>query len=138
MTTTEVLATINGDAGLVLTSEDWGFLPQRALVRHRSHACIVVSRTTLITMMIVTNARKVFQYTDAAGFRAGYASYNGQWYITWPIGEEATARFAPHDSHSAATDVYPPSFIQRVDRCVQILAGIVSAPDGGLQVAFCG
>lgn len=28
--------------------------------------------------------------------------------------------------HSAATDVYPPSFPARIDKCVEIIAGIIS------------
>lgn len=124
-------------------SAKWLSLPQRPLLRHESRACIQISRTTLITMMILTNARTAFQYSDAAGFRAGYASYNGQWYITWPIGREAVVSFAPHDSHATATDVYPSSFSQRVDFCIHMLAGIVHANASGLdtkqfQVAFCG
>jgi hypothetical protein len=127
-----------------ITSDDreWYFLSQQPLVRHKSSACIPISRTTLMTIMCLTNARKVFQYSDAAGFRAGYASYNGQWYLTWPIGQDATVQFAPHDSHSLSTDVYPPSFPQRVDRCVQMLSGVVvenpSTDLGRLSVAFCG
>lgn len=120
------------------TNTDWASLEHRPLVRYNSHACILISRTTLLTMMCITNARVVFQYCDAAGFRAGYASYNGQWYITWQIGQEAIARFAPHDSHSAATDVYPLTFTQRVDRCVQMVCGVIHAQAGILQVAFCG
>lgn len=57
---------------------DWDFLADSALFRHQAHACINISRTTLITALCVTNARMVFQYTDAAGFRAGYGSYCGQ------------------------------------------------------------
>ncbi|KAF1963117.1 hypothetical protein CC80DRAFT_521959 [Byssothecium circinans] len=109
-------------------SSNWHFLCQKPLVRHRNSACIKISRTSLITLMVLTNARPVFQYSDAAGFRAGYGSYSGQWYITWPIGQDAFVSFAAHDSHKAATDVYPLSFVQRVDRCVQILAGVVSGP----------
>ncbi|KAF1818759.1 uncharacterized protein K489DRAFT_413567 [Dissoconium aciculare CBS 342.82] len=122
--------------------KEWYFLEQQPLVRHKANACTVISRTTLMTIMCLTNARKVFQYSDAAGFRAGYASYNGQWYLTWPIGQDATVQFAPHDSHSLATDVYPSSFPQRVDKCVQMLSGVVVANDstdlGHLKVAFCG
>jgi hypothetical protein len=122
--------------------KEWYFLLQQPLARHKTSACILISRTTLMTIMCLTNARKVFQYSDAAGFRAGYASYNGQWYLTWPIGQDATVQFAPHDSHSLATDVYPPSFPQRVDRCVQMLSGVVVANTRTdlerLSVAFCG
>lgn len=66
----------------------WIHLERRALKRHQSHACIVISRTTLITMLVTTNGRPVFQYSDATGFRAGYASYCGQWckfYIIYPF-----------------------------------------------------
>lgn len=34
--------------------------------------------------------------------------------------------FAAHDSHSAETDVYPLSFPVRVDKCIEMLAGIIS------------
>ncbi|KAI4636350.1 hypothetical protein J4E83_001304 [Alternaria metachromatica] len=88
-------------------------------------------------MMALTNARVAFSYSDASGFRAGYASYNGQWYITWPIGQDAVVQFSPHDSHKKNTDVYPPSFTQRTNRCTQMLAGVIVAPSG-LQLAFCG
>ncbi|KAH7304687.1 hypothetical protein B0I35DRAFT_444749 [Stachybotrys elegans] len=117
---------------------EWSPLEQQPLIRHQRHACITISRTTLVTMMCITNARVVFQYCDAAGFRAGYGSYSGQWYITWQIGQEAVVSFAPHDSHSAATDVYPVSFKQRVDRCIQMVCGIISSEAGEFQVAFCG
>lgn len=60
-------------------SASWIHLDRKALKRHQSHACIVISRTTLITMLVTTNGRPVFQYSDATGFRAGYASYCGQW-----------------------------------------------------------
>jgi hypothetical protein len=58
-------------------------------------------------MLVLTNARAVFSYSGASAFRAGYGSYNGQWYITWPIGQEAVVQFSPHDSHKKDTDVYP-------------------------------
>ena len=58
---------------------DWDYLETQSLIRHKSDACVVISRTTLITILILTNARPVFQYSDAPGFRAGYASYCGQW-----------------------------------------------------------
>lgn len=117
---------------------DWDSLPLRPLIRQKSHACVTISRTTLITMLCITNAKAVFRYSDAAGLRAGYAGYNGQWYLHWKIGEEAMVRFASHDSHSSATDVYPRTFRQRVDRCVQMLCGIIYGHRPGLKVAFCG
>ncbi|KAI1325936.1 hypothetical protein F5Y16DRAFT_376761 [Xylariaceae sp. FL0255] len=116
---------------------DWDFLPCAPLTRQGPDACILISRVTLLTMMIMSNARPVFQFSDATGFRAGYASYCGQWYITWPIGQEAIVKFAAHDS-IGKTEVFPRSFIQRVDRCGQMVTGVVSAPNSDLAVAFCG
>ncbi|KAI1462815.1 hypothetical protein F4805DRAFT_409408 [Annulohypoxylon moriforme] len=118
-------------------SASWSQLERTSLKRHQSYACIVISRTTLITMLAVTNGRPVFQYSDATGFRAGYASYCGQWYITWPIGQEAIVKFAAHDS-IGATEVLPRSFAQRVDRCGQIVSGVVSSPATSFAVGFCG
>ena len=58
---------------------DWDSLKTQSLIRHKSDACVVISRTTLIAILILTNARPVFQFSDAPGFRAGYASYCVQW-----------------------------------------------------------
>ncbi|KAI1102113.1 hypothetical protein F4804DRAFT_278821 [Jackrogersella minutella] len=114
----------------------WIKLERRPLKKHQSHACIVVSRTTLITMLVVTNARPVFQYSDATGFRAGYASYCGQWYITWPIGQEAIVKFAAHDS-IGSSEVLPRSFTQRVDACGRMVSGVISSSDSA-ALGFCG
>jgi hypothetical protein len=56
--------------------------------------------------------------------------------ITWPIGQEAIVKFARHDS-LGATEVFPRSFLQRIDRCGQMVSGVVSSTSG-LNVAFCG
>ncbi|KAK7521204.1 uncharacterized protein IWZ02DRAFT_280877 [Phyllosticta citriasiana] len=122
---------------LELIRRGWESLPKSALVRHRKSACITISRTTLLTMLSLTNARPIFRHSDAAGHRAAYASYSGQWYIDWPLGSPATVNFAAHDSHSAATDVYPLSFERRVDKCIQMTAGII-ATTFDFKVAFPG
>jgi hypothetical protein len=88
-------------------------------------------------MLVLTNARPAFSYSDASGFRAGYASYNGQWYITWQIGQPAVIQFSPHDSHKTDADVYPLSFTQRTNCCPRMVAGVIAAPSS-LQLAFCG
>ncbi|KAH7029350.1 uncharacterized protein B0I36DRAFT_325592 [Microdochium trichocladiopsis] len=118
-------------------TDAWAHLKRQRLSRHKSSACAVISRTTLITMLVATNGRAVFHYTDASGLRSGYASYCGQWYITWPIGEEALVKFAPHDS-IGASEVLPRSFAQRIERCGEIVCGVVSSKASGLNVAFCG
>jgi hypothetical protein len=73
------VAAISDDKVNAEIAADWDLLPKKALTRHQSSACIVISRTTLVTILVMTNARPVFQYSDATGFRAGYASYCGQW-----------------------------------------------------------
>lgn len=57
-----------------------------------------------------------------------YASYAGQWYVEWPIGDAARVRFAAHDSHTLSRDVYPRTFERRVDKCLRMLAGVIDAP----------
>ena len=100
-------------------------------------SCIPISRATLMTLFALTNARPIFSYSSASGYRSAYPSYCGQWSITWPIGRPCFVSLAGHDSHAAATDVYPLSFPARVDKCVEMLAGIVT--DGkGWKLAFPG
>ncbi len=62
-----------------IVNSGWEYLERRSLTRHQSDACIIISRTTLLAILIITNARAVFQYSEAAGFRAGYGSHCGQW-----------------------------------------------------------
>lgn len=114
----------------------WEVMEKRPLIRRGQSACITISRATLLTLLALTNARPIFRHSDAAGLRAAYASYSGQWHIEWPLGESAVAHFAAHDSHSSATDVYPPSFERRVDRCIEMMAGIITGPD--FKCAFTG
>ena len=117
---------------------DWASLDIQPLTRHGSTTCIVISRTTLITITLLVNGRQMFRYSDASGHRASYASYCGHFYINWPLDSAATISFAPHESHVASTDVYPASFCVRADRCIQMAAGIVSSPDSTFQCAFAG
>ncbi|KAI4231863.1 MAG: hypothetical protein LQ352_008381 [Teloschistes flavicans] len=116
----------------------WLSLKTQPLVRHGATACITISRTSLITILLLVNGRQMFRYSDASGHRASYASYCGHFYINWPLDGAATISFSPHDSHMISTDVYPPRFPVRVDRCVQMAAGIVCSPDSKFQCAFAG
>ena len=117
-------------------SDDWSEIPLVALVNHESQLCVKISRATLMTLFALTNARPIYRYSSAAGHRSAYPSYCGQWTISWPIGKPCIVRLAPHDSHNATTDVYPPSFPARIDKCVEMMAGIIS--DGTWKVAFPG
>ncbi|KAF8852040.1 hypothetical protein BDZ45DRAFT_600573 [Acephala macrosclerotiorum] len=114
----------------------WSQIPLNPLVKLESELCIKISRPTLMTLFALTNARLIYKYSSAAGHRSAYPSYCGQWTISWPIGKPCVVRLAPHDSHNAATDVYPPSFPVRIDKCVEMMAGIIS--DGQWKVAFPG
>ena len=142
----------NGNSFLVTIGEDntsrqlrkrpqasWISLPMQPLTRKGSSACIIIDRTTLMILLSVTNARQGFRYSDAAGYRAAFYSYSGVWYLEWPLGGAALVRFAPHESHSLATDVYPRMFHRRVDKCIQMTAGVVeSTGDIPFRCAFPG
>ena len=128
---------IEGATNVPIESPSWASLQTRPLVRHGSTACTVVSRATLITLLSLCNARCTFRHSGAAGHRVAYASYNGQWYIEWPIGAPAVVHFAAHDSHTLSSDVYPASFERRVDKCIQMTAGVIVAPQPSiLKCAF--
>ena len=102
---------------------DWSGI-RKAL--HLGESKDPISRATLMTLLALTNARPIFSLSSAAGYRSAYPSYCGQWSITWPIGKPCIVSFSAHDSHAAAKDVYPPSFPARVDKCVEMLSGVVS------------
>ncbi|KAL8851269.1 MAG: hypothetical protein Q9221_003799 [Calogaya cf. arnoldii] len=121
-----------------LAQQEWASLATQPLTRHGTTTCIVISRTTLITMLILVNGRQMFRYNDASGHRSSYASYCGHFYVNWPLDGAATVYFAPHDSHNQSTDVYPPFFPVRVDKCIQMVAGIVTSPTLSFQCAFAG
>lgn len=119
--------------------QSWTSLQARPLTRHGSTTCILISRTTLITILALCNGRTMFRYSDASGHRASYASYCGHFYIEWPLGAPAVVHFHPHDSHTTSTDVYPLMFRVRVNKCVQMMAGVITSADGtSFQCAFPG
>lgn len=106
---------------------------------HGTHA-VQINRATLIALLVLSNARTIYEYSDSSGYRGAFGSWTGQWYINWRAGQPAVVTLKPHDSHSPATDVYPPTFPARVDRCVQMMAGVVvdaAAPEA-FSVAFPG
>ncbi|OJJ78341.1 hypothetical protein ASPBRDRAFT_37568 [Aspergillus brasiliensis CBS 101740] len=122
----EYVVTISGEPPVQLPT--WDSLPRGPLTKHKLTACTVISRPTLMALFTVTNARPVFRHSGASGHRAAYASYCGQWYVEWPIGDAAHVHFAAHDSHTLNKDVYPPTFEVRVDRCLRMLAGVIESP----------
>ena len=116
----------------------WKRLEMVPLKQYQNSACITISRATFITFLCMTNARPAFQHSDAAGFRASYPSYGGQWHVNWPVGQEAMVKLMPHDSHQITTDFYPVSHVQRVDSCIRMQCGIIQLSDGHGKLAFCG
>ncbi|CAG8950070.1 hypothetical protein HYFRA_00008303 [Hymenoscyphus fraxineus] len=98
----------------------------KPLILHEGKPCVQISRATLMSLLALTNARPVFSYSSAAGYRSAYPSYGGQWGISWPIGKPCIVSLTPHDSHKLESDVYPASFPVRVDKCIEMLCGIIS------------
>lgn len=125
---------------LASPKESWKDLTTIDVHKQTNGTGVTISRTTLIALLILSNARIIYEYSDSSGYRAALGSWTGQWYITWRAGQEAIVSLKPHDSHSPASDVYPPCFPARVDRCVQMMAGVIlnaSAPHS-FSVAFPG
>lgn len=125
--TDEHIVTITIEPIEIIPSENWADIPLYPLMRHRLATCTTISRATLMALLCLTNAREIFRYSGASGHRAAYAAYCGQWRVEWPIGDIARVYFCAHDSHSLSSDVYPAMFQQRVDKCLQMLAGVVNS-----------
>lgn len=122
-----------------IPSDSWTEIPLRPLTRHKLTTCTLITRGTLMALLCLTNARPVFRHSSACGHRAAYAAYCGQWRVEWPIGDLARVYFCAHDSHTMSTDTYPTVFEQRVDKCLQMLAGVIdSRTSTTLKVAFPG
>ena len=126
----------NEETANLIAKTRWNSIPLAPLTLHKSQLCIKISRATLMTLFALTNARPISSYSSAAGYRSAYPSYCGQWSISWPNGKPCIVHLAQPDSHDAGTDVYPPSFLTRTDKCVEMLAGIVSS--GEWKLAFSG
>lgn len=135
----EHILTISDKTFDVLPSDCWAEIPLRPLMRHKLTTCTLITRGTLMALLCLTNARPVFRYSSASGHRAAYAAYCGQWRVEWPIGDLARVYFCAHDSHTMSNDTYPTMFEQRVDKCLQMLAGVVdSRTSTAFKVAFPG
>lgn len=101
---------------------------------------IQINRGTLVTLLGLSNAQVIYEHSDSSGYRAAFGSWTGQWYINWRAGQPAVVTLQSHDSHSPETDVYAPTFPARVDRSVQMMAGVIvdtEAPQS-FSIAFPG
>lgn len=110
-----------------LPSDSWTEIPLGPLTKSKQTACTLITRGTLMALLCFANARPVFHYSGASGHRAAYAAYCGQWRVDWPIGELARVYFCAHYSHFTSKEMYPITFQQRVDKCLQMLAGVVDS-----------
>ncbi|KAJ5335749.1 uncharacterized protein N7506_005685 [Penicillium brevicompactum] len=115
------------DSEALILKNSWSTLPLRPLQKHNSTTVVKISRPTFITLLCLTNSRQVISYSDSSGYRASFPSYCGRWYLEWRIGGPAFARLGVHDSHTLCKDPYPEAFEQRVDACLQMLAGVVES-----------
>jgi hypothetical protein len=120
----------------VIHGEAHRALPVGTSVLVGSKQYIPISRATFMSLFAITNARPIYSYASASGYRSSYPSYCGIWNISWPIGGPCIVTLDPHDSHTEA-DVYPPTFKVEVDKCIEMMAGIISL-GGGKKVAFPG
>ncbi|KAJ5288517.1 hypothetical protein N7478_001547 [Penicillium angulare] len=107
------------------SGEGWDDLEKQPLVQHKLARCTVISRTTLMTLLCVVNAQFLSVSSTSAGYFAFYTCYTGQWGVEWPIGDKARVYFSAHESGSFTKDVYPALVEQRVDKCLQMLAGVI-------------
>ncbi|CAI7567222.1 unnamed protein product [Penicillium pancosmium] len=123
----EVIVTISRDSSQVVSNEPWDNLRLLPLVKHHSSPCVPISRTCLIALLCLTNAKRVFCHNSASGHRAAYPSYCGLWRVEWPIGDIARVYFDPLDTATFPEDKYPKMFEQRVDKCLLMLAGVVDS-----------
>ncbi|KAK5135365.1 hypothetical protein LTR08_005307 [Meristemomyces frigidus] len=112
----------------------WNALHRQPLHKHGESACLAIDRRTFIALLSIQNGRVIFNYSGPAGLRASYPAYNGIWYIEWPIGGPAIARFSHYVTEGK--ECYPAFVSVRVDKCINMLAGIVET--GTSKIAFPG
>lgn len=121
------------------TRHEWLHLNSQPLIHGEKTAYLTISRATLVIILILSNARQSFKHSGDAGYRASFPSYIGIWSIEWSIGKPAVVRLFVHDLFAKRSfDKYPRFFPQRVDKCIDMLAGVMDDCSMGLQVAFPG
>ncbi|KAF1998214.1 hypothetical protein P154DRAFT_536435 [Amniculicola lignicola CBS 123094] len=114
----------------------WLDIPLIPLRTHEGQLSVKIPFATLMALFALTNARRVNSNSSASGYQSSYPSYCKQWSIAWPIGKPSVVQLSPHNSHTAKGDVYPTAFPTRVEKCVEMMAGIIS--DGEWKITFSG
>lgn len=134
--------TENGISKGLALAHPWSMVKMQDLVRHRDTAGIQITRTTLITLPCISNKRELFKFSGSSGHRASYPSYAGLWTVEWPIGSPAVVTLSLHDLFTVNSDgnrdTYPPSVGLRVDRCIEMLAGVINDTRSRTRIAFPG
>ena len=107
-------------------------LKSKPLIFHRDVACTEISRLTLISFILLSQAREIYRYEGAAGLRMGFASYNGFYQIEWPLGQRPTLKFEAHDVYQRGKDAFPTCFARRPGKCNEMAVGVI---DRGVDMA---
>ena len=116
----------------------WNGIPLTEMIKHQEEACIPINRKVLIICFMMASARQIWRYAGSSGYRAAFTSYNGLYNVDLPLGGKATVTFSAHDSHKPVRDAHPTFFTRRVDKCIDMLAGVVVGESTGFTIAFPG
>ncbi|KAI9820616.1 MAG: hypothetical protein M1827_004985 [Pycnora praestabilis] len=116
----------------------YGRLVTKPLIHHKKAACTTMSRMTLVTFLLLSQAREIYRYNSASGLRMAYASYNGLYQIEWPLAERPIISFEAHESHPRGSDCYPETFPRRPKKCVEMCVGVIDIPERDMKIAFAG
>jgi hypothetical protein len=71
----------HGQIHTLTTGASWdalGNIPLAPLIVQDGKYCIKISRATLMSLFAMSNARPIFNYASASGYRSAYPSYAGQ------------------------------------------------------------
>ena len=107
-------------------------LKSKPLIFHRDVACTEISRLTLISFVLLSQAREIYRYDEAAGLRMGFASYNGFYQIEWPLGQRPTLKFEVYEVYQRGKDAFPLCFARRPQKCNEMAVGVI---DRGVDMA---
>lgn len=116
----------------------WKDMPLTEMIKLNGEACIPITRKFLIMNFLVSSAIQIWRHAGPAGYRAAFSGYNGLYTVEVPLGGKAVVMFANHDLHRAGRDFHPTFFVRRVDKCVDMLAGVVINDKTKLNIAFPG
>jgi hypothetical protein len=95
-----------------------------------------------LAILALMSVKEVYRYSNASGIRAVFECQAGVWTAEWPIGKKAIVSFAAHKEvlGKSSKILRPHNHSMIVDKCVEMLAGVVSGKDGekDFRIAFQG